>query len=159
MTRMPHHYLLIADRMSMAHSLELRPPLIDHKFAEYVARIPHNMKITRNRQKHIFKLAGGRYLDQKFLDRTKLGFGFPMARWFQTELKPLVESLIEESIMVKLGIFNREYMQRINREHQSGEVDHNFRIWMLINIEVWYRLYFEGWSRQQLKEWLRSKRT
>jgi asparagine synthase (glutamine-hydrolysing) len=157
MTRMPEHYLLIADRLSMAFGLELRPPLIDYKLAEFAARIPHQMKMTRKRQKHILKLAGEHYLSRAFLDRTKRGFGYPMGRWFRTDLRPFVTNVLEDSELARQGIFRTDYLRALNEEHQAGSVDHNFRLWMLLNLEVWFRMFLRGWSRDQLREWIAEK--
>lgn len=156
MTRMAEHFLLIADRLSMAFGLELRVPLVDHKLAEFAARIPPGMKMNRRRQKHVLKLAGERYLSREFLDRTKRGFAYPMGRWFRNELKPLVTNVLADSRFARDGIFSGEYLGRLNKEHQRGAVDHSYRLWMLINLESWYRIFLEGQSPAQVGEWIAS---
>jgi asparagine synthase (glutamine-hydrolysing) len=144
MTRMPDHLLVIADRMCMAHSLEGRSPLIDYKVVEYAASIPAELKLKGRNLKYIFKKVADRYLPRELIYREKQGFGFPLGIWMRTELKTFLKNLFHQSRFVELGIFNRTYMHQLLEEHISGKADHNFRLWILINLEIWYRLYFEN---------------
>jgi asparagine synthase (glutamine-hydrolysing) len=143
MTRMPDHLLVIVDRMTMAHSLENRSPLIDYKVVEYAASIPANLKLRGKNLKYILKKVAERYLPPELIHRKKVGFGFPLGIWMRTELKPFLKNLFAQSRFVDLGIFERGYIQRLLEEHISGKADHNFRLWILINLEIWHRLYFE----------------
>ncbi|MGH6919721.1 MAG: asparagine synthase (glutamine-hydrolyzing), partial [Geminicoccaceae bacterium] len=88
MTRMPDHLLVTVDRMSMAHSLETRSPLVDHKVVEYAASVPGDLKLKGGQLKYILKKVASRYLPQELIDRKKQGFGFPLARWMRTDLQP-----------------------------------------------------------------------
>ena len=144
MTRMPDHLLVIADRMCMAHSLEGRSPLIDYKVVEYAASIPAELKLKGRNLKYILKKVAARYLPRELIYREKQGFGFPLGIWMRTELKSFLENLFHQSRFVELGIFDRTYVHRLLEEHISGKADHNFRLWILINLEIWYRLYFEN---------------
>jgi asparagine synthase (glutamine-hydrolysing) len=85
-----------------------------------------------------------RYLPRELIYREKQGFGFPLGIWMRTELKTFLKNLFHQSRFVELGIFNRTYMHQLLEEHISGKADHNFRLWILINLEIWYRLYFEN---------------
>jgi asparagine synthase (glutamine-hydrolysing) len=143
MTRMPEHLLVIVDRMTMAHSLESRSPLIDYKVVEYAASIPAELKLKGNTLKYILRKVADRYLPPELIHRKKVGFGFPLGIWMRTELKIFLNNLFRQSRFVELGIFDRAYVHRLLQEHISGKVDHNFRLWILINLEIWYRLYFE----------------
>jgi len=144
MTRIPDHLLTLVDRMTMAHSLESRSPLIDYKIVEYAASIPAELKLKHNNLKYVLRKLAGRYLPADIINRKKVGFGFPLAIWMRTDLKYFLINLFEQSRFIELGIFNRDYIRRIIQEHISGKVDHNFRIWILINLEIWYRLYFQN---------------
>jgi asparagine synthase (glutamine-hydrolysing) len=146
MTRMPDHLLMTVDRMAMAHSLETRSPLVDYKVVEYAASIPGGLKLKGNQLKYILRKVAARYLPRDLIDRRKQGFGFPLAIWMRTELRDFVRNLFAESRFVELGIFERAYVQRLVDEHIAGKVDHNYRLWLLINLEVWYRMFFEGMS-------------
>lgn len=150
MTRMPDHLLSIVDRMSMAHSLESRPPLMDHKVIEYAASIPASMKLKGKSLKYILKKVASRYLPNELIYRKKQGFSFPIGVWLRTDLKNFVHNLFEQSRFVELGYFNKSYIDKIVNEHMEGKVDHNFRLWILINMEFWYRLYFEDESVDSL---------
>lgn len=144
MTRMPDHLLVTVDRMSMAHSLETRSPLVDYKVVEYAASIPGDLKLKGGQLKYLLKKVAARYLPPELIKRKKQGFGFPLAHWMRTDLREFIENLFAESRFVELGIFNRTYVERLIEQHGSGRVDHNYRLWLLINLEVWYRLNFEG---------------
>jgi asparagine synthase (glutamine-hydrolysing) len=151
-TRMPDHLLPIVDRMSMAHSIESRPPLIDYKVVEFAARIPGNMKLQGRDLKHILTVVARRYLPDALIDREKQGFGFPLALWMRTDLAPFMRNLFAESRFIDHGIFEGATVHRLLDEHIGGVADHNFRLWILINLEFWYRLYFEGESIDSLRE-------
>ena len=152
MTRMPDHLLSIVDRMSMAHSIESRPPLVDYKFVEYAASIPASLKLKGRNLKYILKKVAGRYLSDELINRKKQGFGFPLAIWMRTDLKDFLTRLFLQSRFVEIGVFDRDYIFQILDEHLSGKADHNFRLWILINLEFWYRLYFDGESIESLTE-------
>lgn len=154
MSRMPEHYLLIADRMSMAHGLELRVPLVDRDILEYSAALPSEFKIQRGKLKFILREIASKHYSQEFLYRTKQGFGFPMARWFRGELREFVETVMRQSELVKAGIFDGAVVQQMFNEHLSGRVDHNFRIWMVLNIEVWFRIFILGHQKEAVREWI-----
>jgi asparagine synthase (glutamine-hydrolysing) len=152
MTRMPDHLLPIVDRMSMAHSLESRSPLMDYKVVEYAASIPSEMKLKGRNLKYLLKKVASRYLPEELICRKKQGFGFPLGHWMRTELKDFIRNLFDQSRFVELGLFEKAYMDRLLREHVEGRADHNFRLWILINLELWYRIFFEGYSVESARE-------
>ena len=152
MTRMPDHLLALGDRMSMAHSLESRPVLVDYKLVEYAARIPANLKLNGRELKYILKKVAGRYLPAKLLNRPKQGFAFPLGVWMRTDLRKFIGNLFEESRFIEHGIFDGDYVHSMIAEHMDGKADHNYRLWILINLEFWYRIYFEGDTVTELRE-------
>ena len=157
MTRMPDHLLVIVDRMTMSHSLESRSPFIDYKVVEYAASIPAELKLKGNTLKYLLRKVASQYLSQELINRKKVGFGFPLGIWMRTELKTFLKNLFNESRFVELGIFEHSYIQRLLHEHISGKADHNFRLWILINLEIWYRLYFENETVDSLKFFIGSQ--
>lgn len=155
MTRIPDHLLTVGDRMSMAHSLESRSPLIDYRVTEFAASIPANLKLNRNKLKYILRNVSARYLPRELTHLKKQGFRFPLGIWFRTDLKDMLRSLFSQSRFVQAGIFDRKYINRILEEHIAGKVDHNYRIWLLLNLEIWYRLYFENESIDAMRDMIR----
>lgn len=153
MTRLPDHLLMIADRMTMAHSLESRAPFVDPRLIEYAATIPTKMKLKGlggDGLKHILRKTAARYLPKELIYREKQGFGFPIARWMRTDLNQFLRNLFKESRFVELGIFRQDVINRYLDEHLDGESDHNFRLWILLNLELWYRVYFEEMSMDEM---------
>lgn len=156
MTRMPDHLLVIADRMSMAHSLEGRSPLIDYKLVEFAASIPAEIKMKGKNLKHILRKVAQRYLPKELIYRDKQGFGFPIGIWMRTDLRNFLTNLFRNSKFVDLGIFNKNYIDLLLNEHLSGKRDHNFRLWILLNLEIWYKIFFEGCSVEETKDYIKS---
>ncbi|MGV7224157.1 MAG: asparagine synthase-related protein [Nitrospinales bacterium] len=152
MTRMPDHLLALVDRMTMAHSLESRAPLIDYKIVEFAASIPAELKLKGYRLKYLLRKLASRYLPAELINRKKVGFGFPLGIWFRTDLQYFIKNLFKQSRFVELGIIEYSYLQKLIEEHISGEADHNYRLWILINLEIWYRLYFEKLGIGSLNE-------
>lgn len=156
MTRMPDHLMVIADRMTMAHSLESRAPLLDHRLTEYAAAMPGRLKLKGSRLKYGLKEVAGRYLPGELIDRSKQGFGFPIARWMRTDLAQLLRNLFKQSRFVEQGWFEQSAIDTLLDEHLSGTTDHNFRLWILLNLEFWYRQYFEGMSVDDMQDFTAS---
>lgn len=152
MTRMPDHLLATSDRMGMAHSLEVRPVFVDYPLVEFAARLPVRMKLRGRNLKYLLKQVAERYLPVELINREKQGFSFPIGRWLRTRLSGFTRELFAQSRFVELGLFNDRYMAQLVDEHQEGRVDHNYRLWILINLEMWHRMYFEGQSVDQMHE-------
>ena len=154
MTRMPDHLLALVDRMTMAHSLESRAPLIDYKIVEYAASIPGELKLKGYRLKYLLRKIASQYLPSELINRKKVGFGFPLGKWMRTDLRVFLENLFAQSRFVDLGIIERVYLQNLWQEHLSGKADHNYRLWILINLEIWYRIYFENETVDSMKAFI-----
>lgn len=158
MTRIPDHLLAISDRMSAAHAIEIRPPMIDYRVTEFAASLPCNMKLRGRGLKYILRCVASRYMPQELIDRPKQGFGFPIARWLRTDLAKFMQTLFSESRFVALGIFHQEAIDRLVTEHISGKADHNFRLWILINLEIWYRMSFEEKTVDDMHAFINTRR-
>jgi asparagine synthase (glutamine-hydrolysing) len=154
MTRIPDHLLTIVDRMTMMFGLEDRSPLLDRHVAEFAAATPARCKVRGRRLKAILKDAARPLLPASFFRRRKQGFSFPIAAWFRGPLGGLFETLLERSRVVESGMFNGDYLRRLLSEHRSGRLDHNYRLWAVLNVELWYRLNIEGVPRADLAGWL-----
>ncbi len=153
-TRLPEHLLMLVDRMGSAYSMEVRSPLVDRELVEYMASMPLRMKVRGQKARYIWYKLAERLLPESIASRKKRGFRFPLAQWFAVEMYPFVKSVFEQSALVEDGLFNRAYMLRILEEHRARRIDHNWRIWMLLNIEVWYRIYIRGTTVADTQEWI-----
>lgn len=154
MTRMPEHFLQIADRMSMANSLELRAPLVDKEIAEFAATLPSDYKIRPGNLKIILREVARRHYPAKLIDRRKMGFKFPLARWFKGPLSQFITNALDDAYLFRDNLFDKGYVDSILAEHRSGKQDHNLKLWNLLNMEVWYRLFITGDSRADVRDWL-----
>jgi asparagine synthase (glutamine-hydrolysing) len=154
MTRLADHQLPIVDKMSMAHSLELRSPFLDRRVAEFAMRIPAHLKMKNRRIKYLTRTLAERYLPQQLINRRKQGFGFPLAHWLRGRLRPLLDSLANDSHVAQAGVFRAAEIARLADEHCAGNMDHNYRLWMIFNVEVFWRHHIEGESIDTLEGWI-----
>jgi asparagine synthase (glutamine-hydrolysing) len=150
-TRLADHLLMIVDRMTMAHSLEGRSPFVDQEVAEFSARIPADLKLHGRRLKHIARKVGEEFLPEPLLNRGKQGFAFPLAHWFSNELRPLTTRLFDDSQLAASGYFRPAALRGLLNEHVSGRMDHNYRLWLLLNLELWHRLFVGGQTQDELR--------
>lgn len=153
-TRLPEHLLILFDRMTMAHSIEGRSPLLDHHVAEFAARLPTGLKLRGFRLKYLLRKLAERYLPTSITRAPKRGFMFPIAYWLKNELRFVIRRALIESRLVEEGLLRPEPIVRLLDEHQSGRVDHHHRLWMLLNLEIWYRMYMRGDGALDVAHWL-----
>lgn len=140
---LPEDCLVKVDRMSMAHALEVRSPMLDHVFVEYLATIPSCLKLHGPEKKYILKKALTPYLPDTILYRKKQGFEVPLDRWFRTDLKPLVQETLLSSKSLQRGFFAPERVQTMWRQHQSGQRNFGTNFWTLLMFELWYQRFME----------------
>jgi asparagine synthase (glutamine-hydrolysing) len=131
--------LVKVDRASMANSLEVRCPILDHKFMELVARIPSALKLKDGQGKYIFKKALGSLLPKDVLTRRKQGFGVPLAAWFRGELKQLAGDLLLGQD--PLGVLQSPMVGSLWQQHQSGLRDHSTALWTMLMYRLWQNTY------------------
>jgi asparagine synthase (glutamine-hydrolysing) len=156
-TRLPEHSLMLTDRMSMAHGLEVRSPLLDRRLVELMARVPSRLKIRGRNLKVALRKVAGPWLPREIVARPKQGFMFPIADWLRGPLRDFARETLANGHAVRDGILRREACLALVDEHAARKVDHHVRIWMLLNLEVWYRMFVEGTSLNSLEEELRSR--
>lgn len=153
-TRLAEHLLMIVDRMTMAHSIEGRSPYVDRQVVEFVASIPADLKLRGRTLKYIQRPVAAEFLPAELVQRPKRGFGFPLAYWFQNELSDFMITMFRQARLATEGYFRPDAMQSLLEEHVRGDVDHNYRLWLLLNLELWYRLFIEGTSVEALRSML-----
>ncbi|MGH9353144.1 MAG: asparagine synthase (glutamine-hydrolyzing) [Terriglobia bacterium] len=129
--------LVKIDRASMACSLELRTPFLDHRLIEFAAGLPAGLKVRGLRLKSLLKKAVEPWLPREIVYRQKRGFSVPIARWLRRELRPLVSEMLSESRLKSEGLFNAGFVRRLIDEHQSGKADHRKPLWALLCFELW----------------------
>ena len=144
--------LVKVDRMSMANSLEVRCPMLDHKLAEFAARIPHAWKIRNGRGKRILIGTLGDRLPRELLRQPKRGFGVPLALWFRTSLRTFLWDHLRHSSLVDRGIVSAEYLQRLLEEHDRGRRNHYHYLWNLLMLELWFREFARPVARPAVAE-------
>jgi asparagine synthase (glutamine-hydrolysing) len=127
------------DRASMAHSLEVREPLMDHELVEWMATLPASYKIRGRQGKVLLKKAMEPRLPHGVLYRPKMGFAVPLARWFRGPLKERVRSAVLGPRLEATGWFNRRYLQHLVDAHQSGARDYSAPLWTLLMFEAFLR--------------------
>jgi asparagine synthase (glutamine-hydrolysing) len=147
-TYLPEDILTKVDRMSMAHSIESRVPLLDNHVVELAARVPAGLKIRDGRRKHILKQAAAGLLPAGILSRPKQGFAVPISEWFRGGVRELFSDVLLSSRARQRGYFEPRFVERLVREHVAGRRDHSPRLWGLVVLELWHRLYID--SRQSL---------
>lgn len=127
------------DRASMAHSLEVREPLMDHELVEWLATLPSGLKIKGQEGKYLFKKAMEPLLPDDVLYRPKMGFSVPLARWFRGPLKDRVREAMLGETLAATGIFNQDYLRHLLDAHQSGARDYSAPLWTVLMFEAFLR--------------------
>jgi asparagine synthase (glutamine-hydrolysing) len=143
-TYLPGDLLLKADLASMAHSLELRSPLLDREVLEVGVSLPDSLKFRRGRGKQALRKAFAAELPPEIGTRSKKGFGVPLARWFRGELRQLTADHLLGERARRRGQLRPQAVKRLLDEHVGGRADHGHRLWCLLMLELWQRGYVES---------------
>jgi len=140
------------DRASMAVSLEVRAPFLDPKVAEFAASLPANYKLRGGKSKYILKRAVADLLPSFVTRRSKKGFGVPVAEWLKGKLKPLARDLLSPERVRRAGVFDPEYVTRLQDEHERGTANHRKLLWTLLMFELWHESFVETQRRIETVE-------
>jgi asparagine synthase (glutamine-hydrolysing) len=130
--------LVKVDRMSMANSLEVRCPLLDHELAELAATLPHCWKIAAGQGKQIFREAVGDRLPPELFRHPKTGFDIPLADWFRGELRDFLRDHVTEARFLARDIVSPEFLQAMIEEHESGRRDNSHWLWSVLVLALWF---------------------
>ena len=141
-TYLPGDILTKVDRASMAHSLEVRVPILDHKFVEWISGVKPEFKVKDNEGKYIFKKALEPMVPEEILYRPKMGFSVPLAEWFRGPLKDRLRDALLGNVLKDTGIFDMEYIKWLVDQHQSGLRDFSTLLWSLLMFEAFCRKTF-----------------
>jgi asparagine synthase (glutamine-hydrolysing) len=131
------------DRASMAVSLEVRAPFLDPRVAEFAASLPANYKLRGSKTKYILKRAIEGHLPPFVTRRGKKGFGVPVAEWLKVKLRPLARDLLSPERVRRAGVFNADYVTRLQDEHERGVANHRKLLWTLLMFELWHESFIE----------------
>ena len=131
------------DRASMAVSLEVRAPFLDQRVAEYAASLPANYKLRGKTTKYILKRAVVGFVPPFVTRRGKKGFGVPVAEWLKLNLRPLARDLLSPARVRRAGVFNPDYVVRLQDEHEKGIANHRKLLWTLLMFELWHESFIE----------------
>jgi asparagine synthase (glutamine-hydrolysing) len=143
-TYLPGDLLPKSDIASMAHSLELRSPLLDHRVVELGLALPGSLKFQGREGKVALRRAFARELPPSVATRGKVGFAVPLARWFRGELQPLARELLLGGEARSRGWLHAGALEQLLEEHVSERADHGHRLWTLVMLELWQRTHVEA---------------
>jgi asparagine synthase (glutamine-hydrolysing) len=142
-TYLPGDILVKVDRMSMANSLETRSPLLDHCLIEFAQTIPASFKLRGLETKYILKRAAAGLIPEEIINRPKQGFDVPIRRWFNRELREMLDDTLNDRRARERGDFNHRAVLAILDEHRRGIRDHARHLWSLLVLELWRRSFID----------------
>jgi len=145
---LPLDILTKVDRMSMAHSLEVRVPLLDHRLVEFAATIPPELVFHGTTRKYIFKRSMEGVLPREVIDRQKQGFAVPLGKWFRGGLESIVREVLLCKTARQRGLFRPEYIEHLLKLHALGR-DLDMHLWTLLSFEMWCRMFLDRTAHEK----------
>jgi asparagine synthase (glutamine-hydrolysing) len=127
------------DRASMAHSLEVREPLMDHPLLEWLATLPSDFKLHRQESKYLLKKTMEPHLPREIMYRPKMGFSIPVAQWFRGPLRQRLRDAVLGGLLQETGMFELQVLREMVEHHQSGRRDYSSPLWTLVMFEAFLR--------------------
>lgn len=147
-TELASDMLRKVDRMSMAHGLEVRSPLLDHLLFEFASKLQDDAKLHGRTTKHALRLIARKLLPHEIVDRPKRGFSIPLDRWLREDLNDYVRAILFDNRTENRGLFDATFVRRLVDEHSSGKISRGREIWTLLTIELWLRDYIDHFAGQ-----------
>jgi len=136
---LPDDILYKTDRMSMAHSLEVRPPFLDHRIVEFAASLPQRLKIRGGTQKYVLRELMRGKLPETVLKRKKTGFDIPTHDWFRGPLRGLLRDTVTAEAMAATGIFDGRAIEALIRDHMERRINAGYHLWGLLTLFLWMK--------------------
>jgi len=143
-TFLPGLNLAYTDRASMAASVEVRVPLLDHRVVEFVVGLPSHMKLRGRESKWILKRVARRYLPREVVERPKTGFAAPVRSWVQGALRPMIRELLAPERLRARGLLDPDAVWRVIEAQWAGREDNALRIWAFLTLELWAATFLDG---------------
>jgi asparagine synthase (glutamine-hydrolysing) len=134
---LPDDILVKVDRAAMANSLETRVPMLDHRIVEFALGLPIDFNIKGNTGKQLLRSVLFRHVPKELIERPKVGFAIPKAKWLREDLRDWAEALLNEKRLEKQGFWNSKVVRQKWLEHLSGEVDFSFQLWSILMFQSW----------------------
>jgi asparagine synthase (glutamine-hydrolysing) len=147
-TYLPLDILAKVDRATMAHSLEARPPLLDHKLVEFAATVPARFRLRDGTTKYLFKQAMRGILPDGIIDRQKHGFAVPLAKWFRGDLAGFARDVLFSDRCRQRGIFDTQYVERLLQLNERGR-NLDLQLWTVMSFELWCQRFLDPTPRAQ----------
>jgi len=141
-TWLPDDLLIKADKMTMANSVELRVPLLDHRVLEFAASLPPSYKLKGFTPKYILKKAMAQKIPKEILSRKKAGFPVPYEGWLRNDMKKVVWDVLTDRRTIERGYFRKESVEEMLRANSHG-ANYSKEIFSLLNLELWQRTFLE----------------
>jgi asparagine synthase (glutamine-hydrolysing) len=132
------------DRATMTNSLEGREPMLDHRILEFAAQLPDEYKYQNGIKKHILREITHDYIPKELLDRPKMGFAIPIAKWLKNELRDHVEEYLNEDRIEKQGIFNWGFITKLKMDFYKGRKEYDSKLWYFLMFQMWYERWMEN---------------
>ncbi len=143
-TYLPGDLLVKMDIASMANSLEVRSPLLDHVLMETAARLPLHASLRRGRSKRVLREAVRDWLPTSVLERPKMGFRVPVDEWLRGQLRDLPADVLLDPRSTSRGLFRTAEVERLIADHRDRRADNGLRLWALVQLELWFRTYVDS---------------
>jgi asparagine synthase (glutamine-hydrolysing) len=140
---LPDDLLVKADKMTMAASVELRVPFLDHKLLEFCLSLPDPLRLNGDVGKYLLKRTALKWLPESIINRKKQGFPVPISLWFREGLHQRVAEILLDQRTLQRGYFKQQYIRQILARHQAGQQDHSRRILTLVILEIWHRHFVD----------------
>ena len=154
---LPDDILYKADRMSMAHSLEVRPPFLDHRIVEFAATLPASLKIRGSKQKFLLKELMRDKLPPSVLQRKKVGFDIPAHDWLRGCLRPLMMDVLLDDTPAHAGLFRREVIETYIRQHQERQINVGYHLWGLMVLFLWMKKWgIQAAASRETNVWIQE---
>jgi len=139
---LPNDMLVKVDRMSMAHSLEVRVPFLDHELVEYMATVPSSLKLKNfTTKKYLLKRIVRNNLPGKIIHQKKQGFNLPVGLWIKTYLNDYVYQVLSDERIKEMGYFRSAFTNKLISDNLSGRKDNGYQIWGLMTLSLWWEKY------------------
>jgi asparagine synthase (glutamine-hydrolysing) len=144
---LPDDLLVKVDIATMAHGLEGRSPLLDHVVMERAAHLPADLKLRGTEKKYLLKRIARGLLPDDVIDRPKMGFGVPLARWLRGPLRDVVHDVVLGPRLRQRGYFKMDAIERLVSDHETGRSNAQYQIWNLLMLELWHQTFIDAGAR------------